>query len=427
MKFDVLYDFRRSFLRISVLSFLLLFVIAGVLLTYEFLYSIPPAEFNDVNVVVTAENTTSGYHFLGLVFDNQGNPISNAKVTVVCSNSTKTLFTNSSGYFSFYGTPIKIIVTYDGQQKSISLPSYQSYANVSEFYNYFVPGYVLIIGYNGKTAKVIAFIPNITLYFLNGTTFRFPPTKNIALGNVTIAQSMRIFTVTIPKGTSFVYAVYKIDEGYSSGGAPFNSILLIEANFLEFVGAFTSYYFSLAFSIIFIYIAYQMFGKLKERGLPLLLARPITRGELYFTRYFSGVLALVLSALIFSLATSIMFVAYTGVFLSYYTMIILAFTFSNIIVWYSLSYLFFSKLSPSKGLGLSIGMFIVLDFLVLIIPFIPSKLIYYFYPASFAFSLLNYLMTLSYPISPAISALAETVWIVVPVIVGYLIFKKIDV
>jgi len=427
MRSNVLYDFKRSFLRVSVLIFLVLFVISGVFFTYEFLHTIPSADFNDVNVAVTVENTTADYHFLGLVFDNQGNPISNAKVNVICPDSTKTLFTNSSGYFSFYGKPSKIVITYNGQQKSITLLSYHSYAEVSKFYNYFSSGVALIIGYNGKTAKVITFIPNITLYFLKGTAFSLPPPKNIVIGNVTIAQPMKITTITISEGTSSVYAVYKIDEYLATSWAPFNSIPPIEVNFLEFVGTFTSYYFSFVFSIIFIYIAYQMFGKLKERGLPLLLARPITRGEIYFTRYFSGVIALVLSSLIFSLATSIMFTAYTGVFPSYDMMILLAFMISNIIVWYSLSYLFFSKLSSSKGLGLSIGVVIVLDFLLLIIPILPGKLIYYFYPASFAFSMLNYSLTLSYPINPAISALVETAWIVIPVILGYLLFKRMDV
>jgi len=434
MKSNIHYDFKRSFLRVSVLSFLALFVIAGAFFTYSFLHTIPPAEFNNVNVVVTVEKTASEYHFLGLVFDNQGNPISNAKVTVVCPNSTEIYFTNSSGYFSFYGKPIEIIVTHNGQQKSIkfntnySVASYSHYyINVSEFYNSYVPNSALIIGYNGNTAKVIAFKPNVNLHFYKETTFYLTPAINELLSNITIAQSMKIVTITIPAGTTFVYAIYKLPGGYQSIGAPFNSAPLIETEFLQFIGTFMSYYFSLAFSIIFIYIAYQMFGKLKDRGLPLILARPITRGELYFTRYFSGITAMVLSSLIFSLATSMMFTAYTGVFPSYDMTMLFGLVFSDIIVWYSLSYLFFSKFSPSKGLGLSIGIFIVLDFLVLIIPFVPSKLAYYLYPASFAFSLTNYSLTLNYPINPVISATVETVWVVTTTILAYLTFKRIDV
>ena len=387
-----------------------------------------------LNVVITVENTTSGYHFLGLVFNNQGNPISNAKVTVIYPNSTKTLFTNSSGYFSFYGKPIKIIIAHNGQQKSISLLSYHSYVSVLEFYNCLVLGYALIIGYNGKTAKVIIFISNITLYFYKrATSIGFPPTKNIVLANVTIGQSMRIFKVTIPKGISFVYAVYKINGGYSSEGAPFNLIPLIEVNFLEFIGAFTSYYFSLAFIFLFIYIAYQMFGKLKERGLPLLLARPITRGELYFTRYFSGVLAIFVATAIFTLATSLTAMTLFKFIPSVIIPALLAYSFFNIVVWYSLSFLFYSKLSPSAGLGVSIATWFVfyigLSFPSLFYPNIANYLKYYVSPISIASIFSNYLTTYSMPsgIILPVSVVVGLLWISVPVIVGYLLFKKIDI
>ena len=88
-----------------------------------------------------------------------------------------------------------------------------------------------------------------------------------------------------------------------------------------------------------------------------------------------------------------------------------------------MSYLFFSKLSPIKALGLSIGIAIVSNFLAPAISLIPSNLVYYSYPTSFALSLLSYSLTLSYPINPAISALVETAWVVV--ILGYLLFKKV--
>jgi len=54
-------------------------------------------------------------------------------------------------------------------------------------------------------------------------------------------------------------------------------------------------------------------------------------------------------------------------------------------------------------------------------------LVYYLYPASFAFSLINYSLTLNYPINPVISATVETVWVVTTTILAYLIFERIDV
>lgn len=109
---------------------------------------------------------------------------------VIFPNSTKTLFTNSSGYFSLYGKPTEIIVSHNGQQKSIKLidsyvnhfgrPRYitsylPSYANISKFYNSFIPGiyqvFAVIIGYNGTTAKVITLIPNTILFSITEVLF----------------------------------------------------------------------------------------------------------------------------------------------------------------------------------------------------------------------------------------------------------------
>jgi len=446
MKYNILYDFKRSFLRLSVLSFLVLFVIAGVALTYEFLHSIPPADFNDVNVAVTVEHTSSGYHFLGLVFDNYGNPISNAEV-IAYSNSTKEVYhTNSSGYFSFYGKPTKIVVTYNGQQKSLILigalvtysgPSsslteylfhYQpSYLNVSDFYNHISPFNDVIIGYNGHTAKVIALVPNVSLYFYNKfpnefTTFQAPKTG--FLGNITISQPLKFVTITIPKGTSVIYSTSE----FTGSTDQFLPIPLLETELLSTIATGTFSIFSFVFTIIFIYVAYQMFGKLKDKGLSLLLARPITRGEVYFTRYFSGVIALVIATLIFSLATYATLAEFSGVFPSYDMLILFAYAILNVITWYSLSYLIFSRLSSTTGLGLSIGTYFVLSFLLSSLALaLPKNTVYYFLPTSFASSLLYYSINASYPINPAISAIVEALWIVIPVVVGYLLFKRIDI
>ena len=444
MKYNILYDFKRSFLRVSVLSFLVLFVIAGVALTYEFLHSIPPAEFNDVNVAVTVENTDAGYHFLGLVFDNYGNPISNAKVIAYSNSTEKVYYTNSSGYFSFYGKPTKIVVTYNGQQKSLILigalvtysgPSsslteylfhYQpSYVNVSDFYNSISFFNDVIIGYNGHTAKVIALVPNVTLCFYKKFTFPGTQTPNTnLLGKVTIHQPLKFSTITIPKGTSVIYSTSE----FAGSTDQFLPIPLLETELLSSIATGTFSIFSFVFTIVFIYVAYQMFGKLKDKGLSLLLARPITRGEVYFTRYFSGIIALVIATLIFSLATSATLAKFSGVFPSYDALIFFAFAILNVITWYSLSYLIFSKFSSTTGLGLSIGTYFVLGFLLSFLALaLPKNAVYYFLPTSFASSLLYYSINASYPINPAISALVEALWIVIPVAVGYLLFKRIDV
>ena len=254
MKSSVFKDFKSTFLRLSFIAFLSAFVTVGMFSTYWYLHTIPQAEFNNLNVVFTRTNTSVGWQFIGLVFNNQADPISNAKVTVVCPSSTKVYYTNSSGYFSIYckSPSMNIIVSYKGQQKSIFInvvypvslvqpitvkttyaskeyvtlyesdvmpsilpysPPY-AYANVSPLYNYFSEGFAIITEYNGNTAKVITFLPNVTLYFYNSCPHILtnPPIKNGLIGNVSISQPLKTYTIAMSKGTSAIIASHESME-----------------------------------------------------------------------------------------------------------------------------------------------------------------------------------------------------------------------
>jgi len=421
----IVYDFKRSFLRLSVILILVIFVIAGVFLaysTYKTAVPYPAATYNLNAIALYYNGETVGY-----VFNNQGNPIPNAEIEY---NGVKT-YTNSSGYFVINKTVPSLLVTYNSEKKNLTFLLGVAY-NISDFYNFIGEG-ILVTGYNGTYGKVISIIPSPSLYFYDS--------NGKIIGNFSAPQSMspiEAFNAPIPKGTVFLTVNQKIQVTSLFNFTTLSKLeqftplpkaeYLLSTSIVGDVGLI-----SLAFIFLFIYVAYQMFGKLKDRGLPLILARPITRGELYFTRYFSGVLAILVSIVTFTLATSL---TATTLFKFLPTVIIpalLAYSFFNVIVWYSLSFLFYTKLSPAAGLGVSIVAWFLLNIGLslpaLFYPSIANYLTYYVSPTPITNIFSHYLATFSMPsgVIIPISVVVELLWISVPVILGYLTFKKMDV
>jgi len=421
----IIYDFKRSFLRLSVILILVIFVMAGVFLaysTYKTAVPYPAATYNLNAIAVYYNGETIGY-----VFNNQGNPIPNAEVTYGGS----VIHTNSSGYFVINGSVHSLTVSNNGEEENLIFLLGVAY-NVSDFYNFIGQG-ILVTGYNGTYGKVISIVPSPSLYFYDS--------NGKIIGNFSAAQStspIEAFNAPIPKGTVFLTVDQKIQVTNLFNFTALSKLeqftplpkaeYLLSTSLVGDVGLI-----SLAFIFLFIYIAYQMFGKLKDRGLSLILARPITRGELYLTRYFSGVLAMLVSIVIFTLATSLTVMTLFKFFPTVILPALLAYSFFNVIVWYSLSFLFYTKLSPTAGLGVSIAAWFLLNIGLslpsLFYPSIANYLTYYVSPTSITNIFSHYLATFSLPsgVIIPISVVVELLWISVPVIFGYLTFKKMDV
>jgi len=421
----IIYDFKRSFLRLSVILILVIFVIAGVFLaysTYKTAVPYPAATYNLNAIAVNYNGKIVGY-----VFNNQGNPIPNAKVIY----DGNVAYTNSSGYFVINESVSSLKISYHGEEKNLTFLLGVAY-NISEFYNFFGGG-VLVTGYNGSYGKVISIIPSPTLYFYDqygkiiGNFTAPSPTSTIEAFNAPIPKGTIFITVNQPIQVTSVFnftALSKLEQF-----TPLPKVeYLLSTSLTGDVGLI-----SLAFIFLFIYIAYQTFGKLKDRGLPLILARPITRGEIYFTRYFSGVLAIFVATAIFTLAMSLTIITLFKFIPTVIIPALIAYSFFDIVVWYSLSFLFYTKLSPTAGLGVSIATWFIfnigLSFPAFFYPSIAKYLTYYVSPTSITNIFSNYLATFSMPsnVIIPISVVVELLWISVPVILGYLVFKKMDV
>ncbi|BFI76849.1 hypothetical protein [Sulfurisphaera ohwakuensis] len=457
----LLYDFRRTFLRLSVLIFLILFVVGGVGIIYEAYHSlnIYPAELYNYNVIVTvSQNQASGvYHIVGFAFDNDGNPLSG--VTIKIDNNT--YVTNSSGYIVVDTStfPSSIKANYNGEEKvilhvnsnhiSVGFNSFGSsvqtsnqienpfintiiFANISKLVDYssityasqpFFLVFYVIAGYNSTTAHFIfAGIGNFSVEFrnLNNSVIK---TINLSVNGI------KDSVIQIPSNVFYIY-VGVPNVSLSGTGMPLEPEIEFEivTPMLGAVGLF-----SFAFIIIFIYVAYVMFGKLKDRGLDFILSRPITRGQLYFTRYFSGVISTLVASLLFSLAisiTSYSLLHFIPSFIAYYMFI---YTFTIVLVWYSISYLFYSLTSPTAGLGISIALYFIVDIAISVIsllyPSLNNVLSYYINPSSVSSLISYYMLYLHFPkgVNLGVSIISQLLWIILPILGGYIIFKRLNI
>ncbi|BFH72366.1 hypothetical protein SJAV_03100 [Sulfurisphaera javensis] len=473
----ILYDFKRSFLRVSVLLFLIIFIVGGIGLTYlayktlslssSALYS-----FNFVGYA-TYSNITHSLHVLGLVFDNNGNPLSNVKVylkliyptvsniNIVYYNSVKdpemySFTTNASGIFSYNLTSIKIpltivlIVNYNKQNEtSISLAriapySYPSgpiyiftFENITEFTNTptsfispfglgesFFYGYpiITIFGYNGETAHlIVAGNGTFAVKFYNKVGGKLLGETNVTVNGI------GNFIIHIPSGTSYISVI--TSKVYTQNFR-FLPIPEIESELGEAMFS-SAGIFLFGFGIIFIYIAYSIFGRLKNAGLIFILSKPITRTQFYLIRYFAGILSILLSSLVFSLAIGISSLILLKLVPSLLIIYFFISIFVGIIVWYTLEFFLSTLLSPIASLGLGIVLYFILNvlfsILVLVFPKDAISLQYYISPTSLQSALTYYATNYNFSgFNVGISILSEILWITIPLLIGIWRFRKMD-
>ncbi|QIW24588.1 hypothetical protein EWF20_10890 [Sulfolobus sp. S-194] len=458
----LLYDFRRTFLRLSILILLILFVVGGVGIIYEAYHSlhIYPAELYNYNVIVTVnQNQASGiYHIIAFAFDNDGNPLSGVAIKI----DNNTYVTNSSGYIVANTSTFPSLITanYDGEKKvvlsintnirnSVGFNSFGSnvqtsslvenlffntiiFANITKLVDFssfsyasqpFFMVFFVITGYDNNSAHFIfAGIGNFSVEFrsLNNSVIK---SVNLSVNGI------KDDVIQMPPNAFYIYVgVPKVSMSGTSMPLQPEIEFEIVTPMLGAMGLF-----SFAFIIVFIYVAYVMFGKLKDRGLDFILSRPITRGQLYFTRYFSGAISTLVASLLFSLTislTSYSLLHFIPSFIAYYMFI---YTFTIVLVWYSISYLFYSLLPPTSGLGISIALYFIVDIAISVIsllyPSLNNILSYYINPSSVSSLISYYMLYLQFPqgVNLGVSVISQLLWIVLPVLGGYVIFKRLNI
>lgn len=242
---------------------------------------------------------------------------------------------------------------------------------------------------------------------------------------------------------------YKVDNQQRISMAQFSKSNILTA---MYVSALTTPVNIVGFfiPISMLYIAYVLMAKPRSMGaLEFVLARPITRFDMFINRYLAGVLTAVISAIIVVLALVLSSNILLGVpFIPSLVGLLVLGLILTLISMYSLYYALATSLRSGIYLGLSIGLFLLFSIfwqtIVAIYGFSTgiifqsyeeyAKLLinsYYFNPMG-TLSLIMTLIQYDYGIStdvkpePLYIGLSATLWTIVPVILGYLRFKRMN-
>ncbi len=517
----IIYDFKRSFLRLSTIAFLLVFLLGGVgisYLSYQFFTQQYPSIYTAG--IITVTNNTCMIH--GIVYDPFGHLVDNARLilvnksgSIIASLRVKGNYTaNITDLCSRIGDPRKLWY-YLGAirvESSIGNETMSIFARnmVNESW-YMMYGQGFAGG--GIVAEQIpstpppkpgeiskyefeASIPNVwaSLILLDKKTgdsvlIILAVNNNWSLPGLKphYEISYAFLKTTIRQG------IFGISGGYSSA-----NLSRLEYRDLGYIDKYVSMYrirvdpdkdnlvlriydpvsnstsymtidyafkmpvkavytgilvtgtpmnlFMTFFPILFLYLSYALLAKPKSIGaLEFILARPVTRWDIYLTRWVGGVLTALISPALFVLAVDATTYAILGygmpgsVLLAVYTGMTLA-----LIAFYSLTYMFAAGLRSSLHLAASITAYLLFvifwSIIVLIVAFMVgagfagtasiSYLLAYFNPLG-AYSFAQYSIQVDYGLThpvetanPWLGGLSAIIWITATFIIGYYLFKK---
>jgi ABC-2 type transport system permease protein len=452
----IIYDFKRSFLRLSVLIFLVVFAAVGVGIGYLVYHSsvenLPASSYYNMNFVGVSfgfPNGTVKVH--GYVFDNRGSPLV-ATIEMV-SNSGKVVSmtqSNSSGFFTIRGNNASYIIvkysTYEEKatittivaagkfllQQHTVMYTYIIY-NVSDFYNYYE--------YNGEELAIITGVKNCVGKLILASTFNqgelnltFYNQGLKAIGSCIINYSsyVTINSIKIKPGTQFISLGSKSSRGFMTEYSPIPHIeYAINLGVISSSSLFQSF-----FPIIMIYLVYALYSKLIDSGaIEFIISRPLTRASFYLTRLTSGLLTGVTTGIIFSLVVGGTFSILIHYFPGFVVTMLIIELISILSFYYILSFMLSNFIkSATATLGISIALFFIIRIVEGILPiFLPTNvsniLGYYVNPTSIC-SVATYLSThltlAGAPFNLGISIVAQLAWLIGLSLLGYLKFRRMD-
>jgi ABC-2 type transport system permease protein len=210
--------------------------------------------------------------------------------------------------------------------------------------------------------------------------------------------------------------------------------------------------FSQFFPIVVLYLAYTLVAKPKGMGaLEFLIARPVTRLEIYVTRFLAGVLTAPVSTGVFLIALNSSIFLLTGYSIEASNMLILFLGIAgSLIAFYSVCYLVSTILSGSRYLAVSIFLYLffamIMDILVSITAYLMYGLTprlgeellkmqataYYFNPLGLTRFATYYVTKAISPeefpdvpvVNPYLVVVAGVAWTLVPAVTGWILFRR---
>ena len=285
--------------------------------------------------------------------------------------------------------------------------------------------------------------------------------KALLAGNV--STGLNVFRIDLSKlgvnitDTTKVVLYLKDPEGVTYFGNP-KRIIRVETGVIQrritnvAVGAVGIGLFSQFFPIVVLYLAYTLVAKPKGMGaLEFLIARPVTRLEIYVTRFLAGVLTAPVSSGVFLIALNSSIFLLTGYSIEASNMLILLLGVAgSLIAFYSVCYMFSTILSGSRYLAVSIFLYLNFTMIMGILVYVAAYLMYglttslseellkmqytayYFNPLGLTNFATYYVIKAVFPenfpdvpvVNPYLVVVSGVAWTLVPVVTGWILFRK---
>lgn len=242
-------------------------------------------------------------------------------------------------------------------------------------------------------------------------------------------------------------------EGYTSSAARRVTATMLQQS---------SSLFNFFFPIVALYLAYIYIAKPRAQGaLEFLIARPITRLDLFTTRYVAGVLVLVASSILFIASLNVaIYAIFSTAIEGYVLMLLLGSTIASLVAFYSLCYFVSTVAKGGSYLALTIFLYlfftIIMNIIVSILAFLmpgghgigyedfltalyrliaaswllnplgASSIAQFFITAEMGYMPPTYIQVVKEVLQPWAISLSIAGWIVIPVALGWLKFRKIN-
>jgi ABC-2 type transport system permease protein len=459
-----IYDFKKTFLRLTSISLLFLFILSGVGIAFEtfHLMHITPASYENLNVegyVCPSGNKVSVY---GIAFNNNGKPISSALVCVLSSgNVVASTRTSANGFFNLtvnYSPYLSLLVKYNGLERNVnisrivgelqnnvnsqvvSVTIYPNiFSNTSCFYNVNACWYRILVSIMCQDNLVIFSSKNVNISMELVHSSGIVGNKSVVLKqiNLYLKKFTPVYaTIEIPQGVTCV-VLEPINSSPNNQQIGLNNFKYIKGtaiycdtmnNFLTLLHIFMLF---LPYTII--YLAYISFSRPRSIGeMEFILARPITKRKIFISRFFSNALIAVLSSVLIVLAPAITFNAIAGLHIPLQVIFLLVLIPMSLLLTYlSITYMY-SSIIKSSGTVQGLGTFTLL-FLEVILPLIGiststyETLMQYITPASISRYIYSLIEGCNVRINVGLEITSTLLWIIIPAIISYLEFKIRDV
>lgn len=497
MKIPILYDFKRSFLRISTIIILVVAIALGISLSYlTYIMLLQTQLINSVALHIEKDGECT---IIGTIFDRKGTLI-DGEINIIRNGMIIYSTSSRKGVYMATGsqlcgeTPDSIeirtnvmnfnITRYRGEriyQLYISLLGIEERWKGVEF-----PEDTFFTVYGSPDAWIlvndtIAVFKLFTISRRTGHSILIVLSANIS--SIDLKPDLLIYYSTYRaflssedsfKNLSTSYRTLEIKnivEVYHIDLDPYNDTMIltlekegaIGMNTISYGGiSFEQMYIEMAlgsggmnilvafFPIVMIYLVNTLFAKPKESGaLEFILARPVTRFDIYLLRYLSGVLTALSSATLYVVSIAVSSAIIFGITLDLSSYIVLVLGLSaSFIMFYTLCYTLASVTRGKTYLAIALALYILFAFLWTFIQFaialalnIPlmgkeftelGHRLSHINPINYI-DVVQYFIKLKYDLTqeisvanPYISIAVPIAWIVVLFIIGYKIFKKID-